>query len=156
MKLPHFESKVFLAPMAGISDPAFRLVCREQGAGLVFTELTSVHAIVAKEWEIEKFIPALNKERPVAVQLFGSNLEMLRKAAKIVEPYFDIIDYNMRCPAPHITEQMAGAALLQKPELTEKIFSTLVGSVNKPVSVKMRTGVSKADKYKAIAKIAED
>lgn len=156
MKLPKFSSKVFLAPMAGISDTAFRLICREQGAGLVFTELMSVHAIVAKEREIEKFIPVSKKERPVAVQLFGSNVEMLRKAARIVEPYFEIIDYNLGCPAPHITEQMAGAALLQKSELTTKIFSTLVGSVNKPVSVKMRTGVGRADRYKAIAKIAED
>lgn len=115
-----------------------------------------MHAIVAKEREIERFIPVSKKERPAAVQLFGSNVEMLRKAAKIVEPYFDIIDYNMGCPAQHITEQMAGAALLQKPELTEKIFSTLVNSVNKPVSIKMRTGVGRADKYKVIAKIAEN
>src|SRR3989344_6589031 len=112
-KLPRFTSKAFFAPMAGVSDPALRLLCKELGAGLVVTELTSIHAIVAKEKQLKsqekkitEFIEYSDKERPVSVQLFGSDLEMLRKAAQIVEPHFDIIDYNMGCPAPHITCQM--------------------------------------------------
>lgn len=164
-KLPKFKSKAFFAPMAGVSDAAFRLLCKEQGAGLVVTELTSIHAIVAKEKllakenkEITKFIEYSKKEKPISVQLFGSDVNLLGRAAKIVEPYFDIIDYNMGCPAPHITNQMAGAALLQKPELTEKIFTKLVNSTNKPVTLKMRSGVNSSDCYlwKPIAKLAEN
>ncbi len=161
--LPTFSSPFFLAPMAGVSDPALRLVCRELGAGLVVTELTSIHAIIAKEELLKRegkaiydFLQFSEKERPVSVQLFGSDLVVLERAAKIVEPYFDIIDYNMGCPAPHITCQMAGAALLQKPELTRQIFRTLVGAVSKPVSLKMRCGVNDSNRllFLDIAKIA--
>lgn len=165
MKLPKFKSRAFLAPMAGISDPAFRTLCSEMGAGLVVTELTSIHAIVAKEKElsengkkITEFIEFSEKERPISIQLFGSDIPLLKKAAQIVEPYFDIIDYNMGCPAPHITNQMAGAALLQKPELTEKIFKTLIDAVDKPVTLKMRAGINNNDCYlwKPIAKLADN
>ncbi len=161
-QLPQFSSKVFLAPMAGICDPAFRLLCKELGAGLVFTELTSVHAIVAKEKllkqqkkKISDFIEFSEKERPLAIQLFGSDLKMLAKAVKIISPYADIIDYNLGCPSPHITQQMAGAALLQKPALTRKIFRALVENSSKPITLKMRAGVNKPDKFLKIAGIAE-
>jgi len=165
MKLPEFKSKAFLAPMAGITDPAFRQLCSESGAGLVVTELTSVHAIIAKHKEFEKgtgkitdFIEFSEKERPVSVQLFGNEIDKVVAAAKIVEPYFDIIDFNMGCPAPHITSQMAGAALLQKPDHVEKLFSKLVSSVNKPITLKTRIGVNESNCYlwKPISKIAEN
>ncbi|MFA6073227.1 MAG: tRNA-dihydrouridine synthase [Candidatus Woesearchaeota archaeon] len=161
-KLPMFKSKVFLAPMAGITDPAFRLLCLEQGAGLVITELTSIHAIVAKEKiagkeEMLDFVSFSGKEHPIGIQLFGSNIEETKKAVELVEPYFDIIDFNIGCPAQHITAQMAGAALLDKPEHMEKLLSTLVSSTNKPVSIKMRSGVTKNNKlFLRIGKIAED
>ena len=82
----------------------------------------------------------------------------LEKAATIVEPYFDIIDYNMGCPAPHITQQMAGGALLQEVNLTQQIFETLVNAVKKPVTLKIRSGVTDASKFlfREIAEIAED
>lgn len=160
--LPQFSSRAFLAPMAGVSDPALRLICKEMGAGLVVTELTSIHAIIAKgkqlqaqNQDISEFIEYSYKERPLAVQLFGSDLESLEKAAKIVEPYFDIIDYNMGCPAPHITQQMAGGALLQNLSLTRKILETLVKSTDKPVTLKMRAGVDDNLVFKDIAGIAE-
>ena len=151
--------------MAGVSDPALRLLCKKMGAGLVVTEFTSIHGIVAKEKELKKnqktiqeFIEFSDEERPLSVQLFGSDLLALEKAAKIVEPYFDLIDYNMGCPAPHITQQMAGGALLQEVSLTQKIFKTLVNSVEKPVTLKIRAGVSNASKhlFKDIAQLAED
>lgn len=160
-----FRGKAFLAPMAGISDPAFRLLCKDYGVGLVVTELTSVHAIVAKERLLEKekkkitdFIEFSEKEKPVGVQLFGHDIDLVVKAAKIVEPYFDIIDFNMGCPAPHITSQEAGAALLEKPSHIKELFSRLVEAVNKPVTLKMRSGVGDNNCYlwKPIAKIAED
>jgi len=164
MTLPHFSSKAFLAPMAGVSDPALRIMCKEMGAGLVVTELTSVNAIVAKHEQLEsqsknitEFIEFSQKERPLSVQLFGSDISALEKAAKIVEPHFDMIDYNMGCPAPHITKQMAGGALLQNSDLTREIFRTLVNTVKKPVSLKMRIGVTEENKslFLEISKIAE-
>jgi len=163
-ELPNFSSKAFLAPMAGVSDPVLRLMCKNMGAGLVVTELTSIHAIVAKQKQLQsqmkditEFIEFSEKERPLSVQLFGSDIIALEKAAKIVEPFFDIIDYNMGCPAPHITKQMAGGALLQNPSLTEEIFRTLVNSVKRPISLKMRIGVDASNKllFQDIAKIAE-
>ena len=163
-QLPNFTSKVFLAPMAGVSDPALRIMCKKMGAGLVVTELTSVNAIVAKHEQLEsqsknitEFIEFSEKERPLSVQLFGSDITALEKAAKIVEPHFDMIDYNMGCPAPHITKQMAGGALLQNADLTSQIFRTLVNSVKKPISLKMRIGVTEENNslFLDIAKIAE-
>lgn len=163
--LPKFTSRAFLAPMAGVSDPALRLQCKKMGAGLVVTEFTNIHSIIAKESQlkermktIQEFIEYSDDERPLSIQLFGSNLPALEKAAKIVEPYFDIIDYNMGCPAPHITQQMAGGALLQEVNLTQQIFNTLVNAVKKPVTLKIRSGVTDASKFlfRDIAEIAED
>ena len=163
-QLPNFTGKAFLAPMAGVSDPALRIMCKQMGASLVVTELTSVNAIVAKHEQLEsqskditEFIEFSEKERPLSVQLFGSDIVALEKAAKIVEPHFDMIDYNMGCPAPHITKQMAGGALLQNADLTRQIFRTLVNTVKKPISLKMRIGVTEENKslFLDIAKIAE-
>ena len=157
MTLPKFKTKVFLAPMAGITDPAFRLLCQEYGAALTTTELTSIHAVTAREKDLKEFIQFSKKESPKAIQLFGSDIKLLKKAAQLVEPFFDIIDYNMGCPSPTITKNMAGAALLQKPELTEKILKTLVNSVKKPITLKMRAGVNEKNRhlFLKIAKIAE-
>ncbi|MFQ5782976.1 MAG: tRNA dihydrouridine synthase DusB [Nitrosopumilus sp.] len=163
--LPKFSSRAFLAPMAGVSDPALRLQCKQMGAGLVVTEFTNIHSIIAKEKQlkedsktIQEFVEYSEQERPLSVQLFGSDLFTLEKAAKIVEPYFDIIDYNMGCPAPHITQQMAGGALLQEMNLTQQIFSTLVNAVKKPVTLKIRSGVTNASRFlfREISEIAED
>ena len=163
--LPNFSSRAFFAPMAGVSDPALRLQCKNMGAGLVVTEFTNIHSIIAKENQlkenmqtIQEFIEYSEQERPISVQLFGSDLIALEKAAKIVEPYFDMIDYNMGCPAPHITKQMAGGALLQEVNLTQQIFSTLVNAVKKPVTLKIRSGVTNASRFlfRDIAEIAED
>lgn len=154
-----------MAPMAGFSDPALRLVCKKHGAGLVVTEFTSIHSIVAKEKELSSkdlditdFLQFSERERPLSVQLFGSDLDALSNAARTVEPFFDIIDYNMGCPAPHITQQMAGGALLRESDLTRNIFRTLVESVDKPVTLKMRAGVTTAGRhlFLDIAKIAEE
>lgn len=163
--LPKFEGQAFLAPMAGVSDPALRLMARRQGAALVVTEFTSIHSIVARHQElhnngrtIREFLEYSDEERPLSVQLFGSDTAILGRAAKIVAPFFDVIDYNMGCPAPHITRQMAGAALLQNERITRKIFRTLVESVEIPVTLKMRAGVNQQDRhlFLDIAQIAEE
>ena len=163
--LPKFSSRAFLAPMAGVSDPALRLQCKRMGAGLVVTEFTSIHSIIAKEKQlradnktIQKFLEYSEEERPLSVQLFGSDVVALGQAAKIVEPFFDIIDYNMGCPAPHITSQMAGGALLQEANLTGQIFDTLVAAVKKPITLKIRSGITPASRhlFRDIAGIAQD
>jgi len=164
MTLPKFSGKAFLAPMAGVSDPALRLICKNMGASLVVTEFTNIHSIIAKENQlkenkktIQEFLEYSEQERPLSVQLFGSDILALEKAAKIVEPFFDVIDYNMGCPAPHITQQMAGGALLQEVNLTQKILQTLTHSVEKPITLKMRAGMNNTSKFlfKDIAKLAE-
>ena len=165
--LPRFSGRAFLAPMAGVSDPALRLQCRRMGAALVVTEFTSIHSVVAKQEQlagegrtIREFLEYSDEERPLSVQLFGSDLEALAKAARIVEPYFDVIDYNMGCPAPHITSQMAGGALLQEADLTRQIFQTLIGAAGgrTPVTLKVRAGVTESDRFLflEVARIAED
>lgn len=160
MTLPPFKSRFFLAPMSGITDPAFRLLCSELGAGLTTTELTSVHAIThkGKIGDIREFVEFSEKESPRGIQLFGFDIEKTIKAAKIVEPYFDVIDYNMGCPADHITAQQAGAALLEKPKHVRNLFTELVKAVDKPVTLKVRAGISDDSCYlfKNIAKIAEE
>ncbi|MBT4935949.1 tRNA dihydrouridine synthase DusB [Candidatus Woesearchaeota archaeon] len=157
--LPKFKSKAFFAPMAGVSDPALRLICKELGAGLVVTPFTNIHAIVARkeiDKDISKFIEFSPKEKPIAVQLFGSDVKELQKAVKIVAKHFDIIDYNMGCPSSTVTEQMACSALLQEPELVRKIFHALVSSTKKPITIKIRSGIDKPNKFKQIATIAEE
>ena len=152
--------------MAGVSDPALRLQCKKMGAGLVVTEFTNIHSIIAKEKQLKEHIEnycrnLLNTQNKNVHFQFNYLVQIflaLEKAAKIVEPYFDIIDYNMGCPAPHITQQMAGGALLQQTNLTEQIFKTLVNAVKKPVTLKIRSGVTDASRFlfKEIAQIAED
>ena len=114
MKKFSLPGKFILAPMAGISDAALRDQCREYGAALTVTELTSVEGIVRKEQELKDVLDVQEGEKP-AIQLFGNNIESVVKAAKIVEPYASIIDFNIGCPAPHIAAQEAGAALLMQP-----------------------------------------
>ena len=165
-RLPRFRGRAFLAPMAGVSDPALRLLCRRRGAGLVVTEFTSVHAIVARERELRRrsrpitdFVEYSDEERPLSVQLFGSDVEALGRAASIVAPHFDVVDYNMGCPAPHITRQMAGGALLQHEGLTRRILRTLVGAAGRrPVTLKVRAGVTDGGRraFLGIARAAEE
>jgi tRNA-dihydrouridine synthase B len=154
--LPKFKSKAFLAPMAGYTDPAFRLLCNELEAGLTITELTSIHSIIAKKNEIKKFVGYSNKEKPRSVQIFGNDIKLSVKASKILEKHFDIIDINLGCPSPNITQQMAGAALLQKPEHMKKMFKEIVKNVSIPVTVKMRAGVNDSSCFLNIGKIAEE
>lgn len=163
--LPRFDGRAFLAPMAGVSDPALRLMARKRGAAMVITEFTSIHSIVARHRvlsrdgrTIREFLEYSDDERPLSVQLFGSDIGILARAARIVEPYFDVIDYNMGCPAPHITRQMAGAALLQNEDLTRRIFRTLTEAVRLPVTLKMRAGVTPENShlFLDIARVAQE
>lgn len=158
LRLPKFNAKFFLAPLAGVNDPAFRLLCKELGAGLTYTELMSVHAIIHHKDHIRDFIEYSDNEKPRAIQLFGSDIDKTMEAARIVEKHFDIIDFNLGCPSPKITEQNAGAALLKKPDHVKKLLSKLVKAVDIPITVKLRAGMDdkSCDLFKKIALIAED
>ncbi|MGE5474022.1 MAG: tRNA dihydrouridine synthase DusB [Ignavibacteriales bacterium] len=130
---------VFLAPMAGVTDMPFRLICREMGCGLTYTEMASSKAFDyshQKTHEIAKLNPI---EKPAAVQIFGSDPEgMARTAVKLCEEGTDLIDINMGCPTPKIVKNGEGSALMLEPKLAENIIKMVVKNSSVPVTVKMR------------------
>ena len=151
------ENNVFLAPMAGVTDLPFRILCKEMGCGLVYSEMVSAKGILYDNRNTTELLEIDPKERPVAVQLFGSDPEILGAMAKKIEPYpIDIIDVNMGCPAPKIVKNGEGSCLMKTPELVGKIVKSLVESQSKPVTIKFRKGFDD-DHINAveIAKIAE-
>ena len=151
------ENNVFLAPMAGVTDLPFRILCKEMGCGLVYSEMVSAKGILYDNKNTTELLEIDPKERPVAVQLFGSDPEILGAMAKKIEPYpIDIIDVNMGCPAPKIVKNGEGSCLMKTPELVGRIVKSLVESQSKPVTIKFRKGFDD-DHINAveIAKIAE-
>lgn len=150
-----FKSKVFLAPMAEVNDPAFRILCSKYGAGLTWTEMISSSALARNEKN--KLFNVQRNEKPIAVQLMGHNLEDISKAVKIVSKKASIVDFNMGCPMHKIVNSGCGAALLKNPEKIKQIVETLVSSTKKPVSVKIRSGWdSKSINVLQVAKRIED
>ena len=135
------ENNILLAPMAGITDLAFRKVCKKySNPGLVYTEMVSSKAIFYEDEKTNKLIQTEEAERPIAIQIFGSDPEIMAFAAKKVSEYADIIDINMGCPAPKIVKNGDGSRLLLNLELIYKIVKKVVESVEKPVTVKIRKG----------------
>ncbi len=131
-----------LAPMAGITSYPFRLICKEHQCGLVFSEMISAKGLIRNPGEYYKgLLYVSEEERPVAVQLFGSDPETMAEAAALVrEAGADIVDINMGCPVPKIIKNRAGAWLMKEPELATRIMERTVQSVDIPVTVKMRKG----------------
>ncbi|MCI1931934.1 MAG: tRNA-dihydrouridine synthase, partial [Clostridia bacterium] len=116
------KNNVFLAPMAGITDKPYRLICMEMGCGLAYSEMVSAKGLFYSSKNTAKLLECDEKQRPFAVQLFGSEPEIMGKVAKEIENLpFDIIDINMGCPAPKIVKNGDGSAIMTKPELAEKI-----------------------------------
>ncbi len=151
------DNPLILAPMAGVTDLPFRLLCKEQGAGLICMEMVSAKAIYYKNKNTEQLLEISPKEHPVSLQLFGSDPEIIAEmAARIEERPFDILDFNMGCPVPKVVNNGEGSALMKNPKLVEEILSRLVKAVKKPVTVKIRKGFDD-DHVNAveIAKIAE-
>ncbi|MBU9710490.1 tRNA dihydrouridine synthase DusB [Evansella tamaricis] len=136
------KNKVVLAPMAGVCNPAFRLIAKEFGAGLVCAEMVSDKAIVHKNEQSLKMLYVDEREKPLSLQIFGGSKDTLVEAAKIVDKQTnaDIIDINMGCPVPKITKCDAGARWLLDPEKIYEMVSYVVDAVDKPVTVKMRMG----------------
>lgn len=151
------KNNVILAPMAGVSDLPFRLLCHELGAGLVCMEMVSAKAIFYGNKNTERLLDIHPKERPVSLQLFGSDPVIVSEMAKKIEERpFSILDFNMGCPVPKVVNNGEGSALLKNPKLAAQILEGLVKAVQKPVTVKIRMGFDK-EHINAVemAKIAE-
>lgn len=147
-----------LAPMAGVTDRPFRLLCKEQGAGLLCMEMISAKALQYKNRNTKALLSIDPREYPVSLQLFGSDPKIISEQAKAIEELpFQILDINMGCPVPKVVNNGEGSALLKNPELIRKIVSAVSRAVKKPVTVKMRIGFEGADVDPVgIAKIMED
>lgn len=131
--------KLILAPMENVTDMPFRLLCKKYGADLVCSEMISAEAIVRTK-KLNKFLKIVSEEKPVSVQIFGTNSDSLANAAKLIEDYgADIIDINMGCPSHKIRKIGAGSSLLDYPEKIKKIVETVVDKVTIPVTVKIRS-----------------
>ena len=135
------ENNVILAPMAGVTDLPFRLLCREQGAGCVVTEMVSAKAILYNNRNTKELMQIHPQERPAAIQLFGSDPDIMAQiAARIEDGPYDFIDVNMGCPVPKVVNNGEGSALMKNPKQAEKVLSAMVKAVKKPVTVKFRKG----------------
>ncbi|WP_458459430.1 tRNA dihydrouridine synthase DusB [Pseudobutyrivibrio sp.] len=135
------ENNLILAPMAGVTDLPFRLLCKEQGAALCCMEMVSAKGIYYNNKNTESLLTVDEKERPVSLQLFGSDPEiMAAMAARIEHRNFDILDINMGCPVPKVVNNGDGSALMKNPVLAGKIIEGMVKAIDKPVTVKIRKG----------------
>lgn len=135
-----FESNILLAPMAGVTDLPFRLLCKEFGCGLVYSEMISAKGLHYNNENTKQMLVVDDKEKPIAFQLFGSDSNILANMAKAIEKHADIIDINMGCPAPKIVKNGEGSALMKEPKKIGEIVKSVSSSVNKPVTIKIRRG----------------
>ena len=160
MKFRDFEveNEVFLAPMAGVTDLPFRLICKELGCGLLYTEMINAKALCYDDKNTKKMLNILDEEHPVAVQIFGSEPEFMGKAAQILNDYpNEILDINMGCPAPKVVKNGDGSALMRNPKLAGQVLDQVVKNSKKPVTLKIRKGWDdNSINALEIAKIAED
>ena len=150
-------NKLILAPMAGVTDLPFRLLCKEQGCDVLYTEMVSAKAILYKNKNTKPLMRYEEIEHPIGIQLFGSDPRIMADmAAKVQEKGYDFIDINMGCPVPKIVNNNEGSALMKQPGLVGEIVSEMVKAVDVPVTVKIRKGFDE-DHINAveIAKIVE-
>lgn len=151
------DNNIILAPMAGVTDLPFRLLCREQGAGLLCMEMVSAKAIMYRNKNTEGLMEIHPDEKPVSLQLFGSDPDIISEMAKQIEERdFAILDINMGCPVPKVVNNHEGSALMKNPALVEQIVSKTVKAISKPVTVKIRKGFDEEHVNAVeIAKVAE-
>ena len=152
------ENNLILAPMAGVTDLPFRLLAKEQGAGLICMEMVSAKALQYNNKNTYQLLEVNPKERPVSLQLFGSDPDCISEMAKRIEDKpFDILDINMGCPVPKVVNNGDGSALMKNPKLAGEILRKTVKAIKKPVTVKIRKGFDE-EHVNAVemAKIAED
>jgi tRNA-dihydrouridine synthase B len=154
-----FTNLAFLAPLAGVTDTAFRSICKDLGCGLVYTEMVSAKGLYYKNENTENLLCFSENEKPVAVQIFGSDPSIMAKAAEYFNDNKDvcIIDINMGCPAPKIIKNGDGSALMRNPELAGRIVREVKRASLKPVTVKFRKGFDdNSVNAVAFAKVMED
>lgn len=151
------ENNVILAPMAGVTDLPFRLLCKEQGAGLLCMEMVSAKAIYYNNKNTESLMEIRPEECPVSLQLFGSDADIMAEMAKRIEERpFAILDINMGCPVPKVVNNGEGSALMKNPKLVEEIVTKVSRAIKKPVTIKIRRGFDENHLNAVeIAKIAE-
>ncbi len=151
------DNNIILAPMAGVTDLPFRLLCRRMGVGLVCMEMVSAKAIYYNNKNTENLMEIHPGEMPASLQLFGSDPDIISEMAKrIEEKPFALLDINMGCPVPKVVNNGEGSALMKNPKLVEEILTKLVKAIHKPVTVKIRKGFDDAHVNAVeIAKIAE-
>lgn len=151
------ENNVILAPMAGVTDLPYRLICREQGAGLMCMEMVSAKAVHYNNKNTEALLDIHPDELPVSLQIFGSEPDIMAEIAKRIEDRpFAILDVNMGCPVPKVVNNHEGSALMKNPKLVGEIVDALVKAIKKPVTVKIRKGFNDENVNAVeIAKIAE-
>ncbi len=143
MKIGNVElkNKVFLSPMAGVTDLPFRLICKEQNCGMLYTEMINGKALCYDDENTKKMLKIEDEEHPVAVQIFGSDPEFMGRAAEIMNAYpNEILDINMGCPAPKVVKNGDGSALMRNPKLAEEVLKSVVKNSTKPVTLKIRKG----------------
>ncbi len=151
------ENNLVLGPMAGVTDLPFRLLCKEQGAGLLCMEMVSAKGIYYNNKNTEQLLAIDEREHPVSLQLFGSDPDIMSEMAKKIEERpFDILDINMGCPVPKVVNNGDGSALMKNPVLAGKIIEKTVHAIQKPVTVKIRKGFDDAHVNAVeMAKVAE-
>ena len=152
------ENRYLLAPMAGVSDLPFRLLCKEQGAGMVCMEMVSAKAISFHNKKTDALMEIDPKEGPVSLQLFGSEPKLMGEVAREIESRpFAILDVNMGCPVPKIVNNGEGSALMKEPKLAAEIIREISGAIQKPVTAKIRRGFTEdTENAVEMAKYLED
>lgn len=150
-------NNVFLAPMAGITDQSFRTLCKEQGAGLVCTEMVSSKGLFYGDKGTKQLMTIAPEERPTSIQIFGNDPSIMGEAARMISGEADVIDINMGCPAPKVVKNEEGSKLLLQPELIGEIVKEVVKNASVPVTVKIRKGWDEAHcNAVEVAKIIEE
>ncbi|MGD8522970.1 MAG: tRNA dihydrouridine synthase DusB [Desulfobacterales bacterium] len=151
------ENNVILAPLAGISNLPFRLLAKEAGCGLVYSEMISAYGLVRQSKKTKQLLDSLPEEKPLSAQIFGSDPTTMAEAAKIVEANgADILDINFGCSVKKILKTGSGAALMKRPDLSEAVLKNVRKAVRMPLTIKMRTGWDKSGEQAInIAQIAE-
>lgn len=150
------ENNILLAPMAGITDLPFRLICERFNPGITTTEMVSSKAILYNDEKTKKLMNITNEKRPIAIQIFGSEIEAMSYASKYVSNIADVVDINMGCPAPKVTKNGDGSSLLKNLDHAGEIIDAVVKNSAVPVSLKIRIGWDKENIVATeIAKIAE-
>jgi len=154
----YIENPIALGPMAGVTDLTFRLICKEFGCGLVYTEMVSAKGIYYDDEKTKDLMKIEEKERPVALQIFGSDPEIMGIVAERLNSHNnDILDINMGCPTPKIVKNGDGSALMRNPSLVGKVVKSVVKASVKPVTVKIRTGWDKENiNAIEVAKVIEE